>query len=287
MHAPLCGDNLVRLTFLDEAGRSRHEPTIVVAGVIVHGDRMYRRLEDRLRQIVVDAAPSGEETDGLILHAGDLFHGNRQFDKERWPQPKRHAILMEVARLPAEFELPVVFGHLQKAEYKEEAAVKLVLAAEGRGKKDTIANRDKAHVLDIAEHMIAFARAEIAVERQMHRYSRDEICMLFAEDTDRVKPALKLAHAFMRDESKIKGTEFESVPELPLRKIVDTPHFADKADSVPLQLADTCAWLILRRLARREDTQPFFEAIAPQLFWNCADFGESMGTEHVGEGRLY
>jgi hypothetical protein len=286
MRAPLCGDNLVRLTFLDEAGRSRHEPTIVVAGVIVNGDRMYRRLEDRLRKIVVDAAPAGE-ADGLILHAADLFHGNRQFDKEKWPQPKRHEMLMEVARLPAEFELPVVFGHLQKGEYREDAAVKLVLAAEGQGKKEAIANRDKAHVLDIAEHVVAFARAEIAIERQMHRYSRDEICMLFAEDTDRVKPALKMAHAFMRDGSKIIGTEFEDVPELPLRKIVDTPHFADKADSVPLQLADTCAWLILRRLAKRLDTQPFFEAIAPQLLWNCVDFGEPMGAEQVGEGRLY
>ena len=36
--------DLMRLTFLDEAGRSRHEPIIVVAGIIVHGDRLYRRL---------------------------------------------------------------------------------------------------------------------------------------------------------------------------------------------------------------------------------------------------
>jgi hypothetical protein len=97
------------------------------------------------------------------------------------------------ARLPAEFELPIVFGHLHKAEYKEEAAVKLVLAAEGKGKKDAIANRDRAHVVDIAEHMVAFSRAVIAIERLMHRYTRDEICMLFAEDTDRVKRPVSTA----------------------------------------------------------------------------------------------
>ena len=159
---------------------------------------------------------------------------------------KRYAILMQVARLPAELELPVVFGHLRKSEYREDEAVRLVLAAEPARKGEAVAKRNSAHIVDIAEHMVAFARAQIAIERQMHRYSRDEICMLFAEDTDRVKRALRVAHAIMRDSPQIKGTEFESVPELPLRKIVDTPHFANKTDLVPLQLADMCAWLILR-----------------------------------------
>ena len=233
MSAPLLGHNLVRLVFLDEAGRSRQEPIIVVAGVIVHGDRIYRRLEDRLLGLIRNAIPPGVEADPatLILHAGDLFHGNKPFEKEVWPKELRHESLMQLARVPAEFQLPVVYGHLRKSEYREEAAVKVVLAAEVAGKKTSIADRDKNHVLDVAEHMVTFARTEIAVERQMHRYPRDEICMLFAEDTDRVKRALKLAHAFMRDGSQIVGTEFENVPELPLRKIVDTPHFADKTES--------------------------------------------------------
>jgi hypothetical protein len=52
-----------------------------------------------------------------------------------------------LAALPAEFELPVVFGHLNKVEYGQHADVKRVLAADVHGKKSTIAHRDRAHVL--------------------------------------------------------------------------------------------------------------------------------------------
>jgi hypothetical protein len=102
-----------------------------------------------------------------------------------------------------------------------------------------------------------------------------------------VKPAVKAAHAFLRDPHQWGGANFPAVDGLPLRKVVDTPHFAAKRDSSLLQLADLCAFLIMRRLNRKNDTQPFFEAIAHQLFWNCADFGERMGSEQIGGGRLY
>jgi hypothetical protein len=145
----------------------------------------------------------------------------------------------------------------------------------------------RAEVTDIAEHMVAFARAEIGIERQVREFPRDEICMLIAEDTDRVKQAVKQAHAILRDPDEIANGEFANMRGLPLVKIEDTPHFADKADSRPLQLADTCAFLIMRRLMRQETSQQFFEAIAPQLVWGASDFGERMGSEQFGTGSLY
>ena len=51
------------------------------------------------------------------------------------------------------------------------------------------------------------------------------------------------------------------MPEFPLKKIVDVPYFAEKAESPPLQLADLCAYLIMRHLLRRSDSQEFFELI--------------------------
>jgi hypothetical protein len=81
---------------------------------------------------------------------------------------------------------------------------------------------------------------------------------------------------------------------LPLTKIEDTPHFASKADSMPLQIADTCSFLIMWRLMRREETQEFFEAIAPQLVWSprighsgSLVFGNLIGNERIATGERY
>jgi hypothetical protein len=250
MRAPLCGDNLVRITFLDEAGRSRQETVIVVGGIIINGDRTYRAIEQEIRDIAVEYLPEADRRD-FVFHAKEIFHGTKYFKDHRvWPLERRTPILRALASLPKKHGLPVVFGHLDKAEYRRDAQRQI-------GDHSTPRTRDQ--VIDVAEHMVAFARAEIAIERQMHQFPRNEICMLIAEDTDRVKRAVKNA----------------------------TPHFAAKAESAPLQLADVCAYLILRRFMRRTETQEFFELIAPQLTWRAVDFGDPMGTEQLGGGSLY
>jgi len=46
----LSGDQLVRMIYFDAAGLSnpKHEPYIVVAGVIIHGDRQWKPIGDYL-----------------------------------------------------------------------------------------------------------------------------------------------------------------------------------------------------------------------------------------------
>jgi hypothetical protein len=282
MRAPLCGDNLVRIAFLDEAGRSRQEPIIVVGGVLVHGDRTYRKLVARFDEISAEHLPEPDRK-GFVFHAKDIFHGSGRYfgDRETWPRERRWPILSALASLPREFGIPVVFGHLDKAEYREDI-------------KDYMLEHyptpaERANTSDIMEHMVAFVRVEIGIERQMRKFPRDEICMVVAEDTDRVKRAVKDAHVIVRDPEEIAANAWATghIPEFPLTKIEDTPHFAAKAESRPLQLADTCAFLILRRLLRRSESQEFFETIARQLSWNSPDFGERMGAEQIGSGSLY
>jgi hypothetical protein len=45
-----------------------------------------------------------------IFHATELFSGGRYFDRVTWPLCVRWAILEELASIPREFDLPVVFG---------------------------------------------------------------------------------------------------------------------------------------------------------------------------------
>jgi hypothetical protein len=165
------------------------------------------------------------------------------------------------------------------AQYRKEPAISSHVESQPE--------KDRTTDLLIIEHMTAFSRAVINIERQMWRFPCDEICMLVAEDTDLVKPAVKAAHAFLRDPNQLGGANWPEVEGLPLRKVVDTPHFAAKRDSSLLQLADVCAYLITRRLRREDSSQPFFELISGQLAFGCDDFGPPIGEEKIGGGRLY
>jgi hypothetical protein len=278
MRAPLCGENLVRIAFLDEAGRSRHEPIIVVGGILVHGDRTYRKLVARFDEIAAAFLPEADRN-GFVFHAKDIFHGSGHYFKDRdtWPRSRRWPILSALASLPREFGIPVVFGHLDKAEYRQDADEALTANS---------TPVDRANVTDIAEHINAFARAEIGIEGRRRQFSRDEICMLIAEDTDRVKRAVKQAHALLRDPNLIANSEFAGIPNLPLVKIEDTPHFATRPIRVLFSLPTLARSLITRRLLRQENSQQFFELIAPQLSWSASDFGERMGESRSGRDHF-
>lgn len=166
MRIPLCGENLVRLAFLDESGRSRHEPFIVVAGIVINGDKTYRQIEIALHKIKQTHIPT-DDSEQIILHAKDIFQGAGYFrNKTIWPRHRRFRILRDVAMLPHTFALPVVFQFINKAEY----------AVEERAPTD-VSPKIRAHLIDIAEHMTAFAGAEVAIEHQMRLFPSDEICM--------------------------------------------------------------------------------------------------------------
>jgi hypothetical protein len=180
--APVCGENLVRIAFLDESGRSQREPQLVVAGISLHRDRSYRKIEEALRQLVTDVIPYGDQG-GFVFHATDLFQGSRYFNRERWPRERRFQILERLAGLPKLFALPVVFGNVVKTQHRREPEIARHIEAQPE--------KDKLTDLLVIEHMTAFSRAVINIERQMWRFPTDEICMLIAEDTDLVKPAVK------------------------------------------------------------------------------------------------
>lgn len=269
----------MRIAFLDELGRSNREPIIVVAGVVVHGDRSYRKIEDALRALAVDTIPV-EDRDGFVFHTTDLYHGSGYYkDREIWPRERRYPILERLAGLPKAFSLPVIFGHVAKADHRQEPAIASHIESQPE--------RDRLTDFLVIEHMTAFSRAVVNIEKQMWQFPRDEICMLVAEDTDHVKPAVKASHAFLRDLNQFGNANWPTIEGLPLRKVVDTPHFAAKRDLALLQLADVCAFLIMRRLTRQERSQPFFELISGQLSHGCPDFDQPMGSEQIGGGLLY
>jgi hypothetical protein len=80
---------------------------------------------------------------------------------------------------------------------------------------------------------------------------------------------IKRAVRTMRSAERLKaeGLDLEELTklELPLKRVIDTVHFADKSDARPLQLADLCAFILARGLKDLPVPQ-----YATQVIWRHA-----------------
>jgi hypothetical protein len=74
------------------------------------------------------------------------------------------------------------------------------------------------------------------------------------------------------EQLKAQGFGDEMLPPgLPLRKIIDTVHFAEKADARPLQLADLCAFILGRGLKGNPVPEYATRIVMRHLNWITRD----------------
>jgi hypothetical protein len=92
---PLEGDRIVRMIFFDAAGISnpKHEPYIVVAGIILNADKQWKALGHHLSEMADTFAPP-EHRDQFIFHATELFSGGKLFPRDRYTKTTDGIFLM-------------------------------------------------------------------------------------------------------------------------------------------------------------------------------------------------
>jgi len=248
---PLLGGKLVRIAYLDEAGISNpaHEPYLVVAGIILHADEHWRPIEEHMRAIGQRYLPDQPKP---LFHAKDIFHGIGAFDRQKWPRERRWELLLELCEIPKKFEIPVVFSWHHRERHRQEIL-------------KTTPNATVEHT-HLVTHADVFVKAAMAIEGWMRLGpNRSESVMIIAEDTPKVKQGIKAIHAGYTDRFKTVG--LENMKLFHSNHIVDTVHFAGKRDSMPLQIADACAFMIKRHLMEKEDSVNFFAAMRPQIVY--------------------
>jgi hypothetical protein len=124
----LQGDRLVRLVYVDEAGitNRRHEPFLIVAGVIVDADMKLVAIERHLTRLVDRHIPE-QHRDGFVFHAMELFNGGGKVfvrpepgdPNPEWPLERRLAIADDLAAIPRKFDLPLAFGIVERAKWPQ------------------------------------------------------------------------------------------------------------------------------------------------------------------------
>ena len=251
----------MRFVYLDEAGVSnpKHEPYLVVAGVIVHADKQWLHLEKYLRDMVEDVIPPEKRKD-FFFHAKDLFHGSGKTPREVFPKDYRWAVLDELCSLPKKFDLPVVMGFVDRQEMAGKLEVKQISDA------------------NCVSQAVAATQCAMATERYMRlRTKADEVAALVYEDAPQSKRLIRNTHNFLRSSDISNVIQEQDSVFVPLTRIVDTTHFAEKLDTSILQVADACAFAIKRKLMGKSDADRFYDAIEGQLVVKPRVF--SAGTE--------
>ncbi|WP_318761817.1 DUF3800 domain-containing protein [Aminobacter niigataensis] len=226
---------------MDEAGISRGESAMAVAGVIIHGDQQSTSIQKKLAKLIRKHIPEPDQL-GFVFHATDIYHGARYFDRRKWQWDKRIEILSDLASIIDEFHLPVVVGAYVKETFG------------GGAVPADLAEQKKIGLMQSAATMDCAVQAD----RWLAKYSPDENALLIAEDADRVKPLIKLIILTLRYPDRLKDAGLDTFAKdfnLPLRRIIDTVHFAAKPDCAPLQLADLCAFCIAR-VSKGKDVPP-------------------------------
>jgi hypothetical protein len=118
--------------------------------------------------------------------------------------------------------------------------------------------------IDIVTHALAFARCTIILERTMRQVWPGEIAQLVAEDHALARQYIKQVHSLFRNPSQL-GDDYPHRDFLPLSRIRGSVQFAEKDESRPLQLADTCAFFIRGHLEKHPRAEEFYKLIAPHL----------------------
>lgn len=235
--ARLLGHNLVRLVYLDEAGADWTKPHMCVAGVLVHGDNQWPEVDRRIATLVDKHIPEPDRA-GFCFHATDIYHGARYFDRNKpeWAdREKRYAILFDLAEIISQMRLPVVAGSYERAMF-------------GAGALEAPLNeRFKNRLMHDLAAMDCIAWAD----RWLGKYAPTELATIIHEDGTEAKAMIKRTVRILRSGSEILANGFEgdmSTFGLPLKRIIDTVHFAEKAGARPLQLADLCAFVLARTM---------------------------------------
>jgi hypothetical protein len=160
-------------------------------------------------------------------------------------------LLDDLARIIEDLSLPVVFGYYNRAQLKS-ANVYV-----------SIQKNKRSPAIQALAIMDCLIRADAWLESSAPR----ELATVVHEDGTKVKPIIKRLARTARSKDYMKTASLRglTLEGLPLKRIIDTVHFADKADARPLQLADLCAFIIMRVLKKGSLPKVATEIILRQL----------------------
>jgi len=236
----------VRIAHLDESGTGdpKREPFVVVAAVVIDGNKQWKALGQYLSDMAEQWVPKDKKPEFIAFHATELYAGGKIFERidgdfeHWWP------ILDELVSIPEKFDLPVIFGYVPRRwflpggqQYKPDLSIEPLVLAQ----------------------MMAFTMCSIGIEHWMQRATApDEVAQMIMEHNDQTHKRIKETQRLIADPKYRTMLSPASREFFNISRIMWPINFQQKTDSSILQVADACAWAIRRRLSRERNSERFY-----------------------------
>jgi hypothetical protein len=258
---PVCRPHkIVRLIYFDEAGTAseQQEPITVVASVLINADSQWSKVEDYLDSVVATIVPEDGRASFREFHAKELFSSGSPVTGN-WGKDKRWEVLAAFLDTFRRFELPVLWMGVDRALLRE------------KFRKMNIDDPDNAQW----PRTLAFAFTLQGTNAWFHDNAPDEKGLCIADATDyEIAQMMRAAYSSWRKVPMIANWTMTKLDHL-----IDAISFRDSNESIGVQLADVCNFLIKRHEMGKTDSEPFYEMIRPSLVFGGFVFPRTSGPE--------
>ena len=225
----------VHLAYVDDTCSDKKSPIVVMGAVLIH-DLFFSELEIRAGMIVEQLIPPDRLDDFKEFHAFELYGGDGVF--EGIDETVRREAMSRLLHQVDSFNCPFIYSAVDKK--------KLIPHAFGT-----------AEPLDVA-----FRMCVLQIDHWLRGRGNDTSCgpaIVICDDTRDTKLKETLRASFRKIRPKIMPPwEFGRAG---VGNIHDDMYFGSSKESIGIQLADVCTWVIQRSL-RKGDVDDLYEEIA-------------------------
>ncbi len=224
----------MRIVYSDEAGvgDEKEEPILVVAAFLVHPDQQWPWVKQAADALLYKYVPT-ESRESFEFKASRLFAQLGKGNNE--------PLLRELLEFIPTWQLPIFWGAVNRVGMKADYAEKGLPCG-----TDQMQN-------------LAFANAAIMVEAFMQQFLPAERALWIADET-RARIEMRMSLRRYQKDALIPGeymTKFDH--------IIDTVFYGSSRDSLGIQLADACNFVIKRHHMGDASVERFFQIIYPYM----------------------
>lgn len=231
--------NFVYITYMDDSGSTggnladKKSPFQIVGAIII-GDEEFSVAESLLANII-DQTVAEEFRSSFEFHASDLWARNEPF--EALSREQAESAIQQSLEIVQGLEIPVVYGAVDKKKLSEQLY-------------------SSASPLEMA-----FRKCVEHIEEWMSISAPNELAILIADDSDKGKREMK--NAFRQYRRKVRSLQHNRGK---LEHLLDDMFFGASSDSLGIQLADVCNFVIERHLCEKQDTEHLYQIIKDRIF---------------------
>lgn len=226
----------VHLGYLDDSGSDDKSRFAIVSAVLVYHPLFYQ-IESVAGMVIGDLIPEDRMNEFLEFKATDLFQGHGVF--EGIQKEKRLAAMFSLMHEIRRFRIPVIYSAVDREELGRLAASSALVSS------DPI--------------IVSFRMCLLGIQSWLEaHHGIGELALLICDDTQKkgLKDNLRSTFRFLR--TKKLPPEWTD-PRL--KNIHDDLYFGDSRDSIGIQMADLCAFVIQRSI-RCQDVPELFDEIS-------------------------